>query len=859
MPRAAFSLRVAETVYPGVSPRYALEFETALEVPSNGRYRLGFSVEGAYAELSWQEEQRGGTSGEMSSEAHGEGRRFVSSWKDFGGDVSLRFRVKRTGVGPMRARVLWERAYDATGGFPMEPVPSWATVVPPGFDGPELDPLSVETRVLVERKGCTNCHEPGNVLNAVHDRSAPSLTNIGTRASVEWMRRWLQSPASLRSGADMPDLFHEPDEYDLESLLHYLAAQKDGNLEMQEVPFDLDDSPAIAEGKQLYHAIGCVACHGALASPAEVLGDEYLPSEVHATEVPAPFGDLVGKWNPVALAAFLSDPASVYPDDRMPGFALDADEAVALASYLILEFGGSYSKIEPKPNRVAHGKEIVTKKGCLNCHPFPISDVPGDSRLPATDTPLQELKYDNPEGCLIPGDTTSPCFALSEAERTRLRSFLANIAAIPKVPSPSDEVHRTLEFMNCRACHAIDGRGGVAKELDLFFQPADERVDLGDEGRLPPDLSDVGWRLTTHWLREVLAGAGRSRPYLAARMPDYASQRVHALPELFAREQGILPDTDIEEPQVCDELVLAGREMTGRTAFGCFACHVYDDYPPTGSPGVAIDRFAERLRFEWFRPFMSNPQRFRPGGRMPDFAIGGKSQFKRFMEGDLDRQIDAMWAYFSLGEHLPPPDELASPGGYQLFVGSRPLVHRGFLEKVGSRGIAVGLANGLNYSFDADEGRLVEVWGGSFLNASGSWAGRGGSVLGGRGEVLWEALAGPGVCLGLPSEDGRFRGYRLDAQGYPTFHYQRNGFDIEEKVTLRAGPRTRLQRAFRIDTRGESLTVGFRARTAEARLRWRTDGGAWHDSNHTGTEAFEGFSVEVKDVQTIEAELELTL
>jgi hypothetical protein len=113
--------------------------------------------------------------------------------------------------------------------------------------------------------------------------------------------------------------------------------------------------------------------------------------------------------------------------------------------------------------------------------------------------------------------------------------------------------------------------------------------------------------------------------------------------------------------------------------------------------------------------------------------------------------------------------------------------------------------------------------------------------------------------LGLPSEDGRFRGYRLDAQGYPTFHYQRNGFDIEEKVTLRAGPQTRLQRAFRIETRGESLTVGFRARTAEARLRWRTDGGAWHDSNHTGTEAFEGFSVEVKDVQTIEAELELTL
>ena len=39
----------------------------------------------------------------------------------------------------------------------------------------------------------------------------------------------------------------------------------------------------------------------------------------------------------------------------------------------------------------------------------------------------------------------------------------------------------------------------------------------------------------------------------------------------------------------------------------------------------------------------------------------------------------------------------------------------------------------------------IDVWRGSFLNASGSWAGRGGNLLGGRGELLWEAPEGAEV------------------------------------------------------------------------------------------------------------------
>ncbi len=852
---AAFNLGVAETIFPGVPPRSFLEFETRLSLPSSGVYRFGLEASGADAVLVL------GDGNEIRAQ-HGRdaGPRRLSGELELEGDISLTLRVQRRVVGPMRVRIFWQRNYDARGGFPIEPIPARATSLPVGLETRDLAGMSLETRALVERKGCTNCHAPGHAAQVVHDREAPVLTGIGTRASVDWMRRWLHSPSSLRHSANMPDLFHDVDEFDVESLLHYLAAQT--------TQLDIEASPkwkepsVIAQGKELYHRTGCVACHGALAPLAEVFDDEYLPSTIPETEVPTLFGDLEGKWNPAALASFLMDPSQLYPDDRMPGFDLDAGEASALASYLTSVFGGNYAWSEPVTDRAAHGKEIVSKKRCLNCHALATGSAPEIAadkgqkalRLAPRATPLLELNPLNAEGCLSNSDMQTPNYDLATSDLANLRSFLQQVKTVPKVASPADELQRTLEFLNCGACHSFDGLAGVSEEIDLYFQPDDERTDLGDEGRLPPDLGDAGWRLTTHWLRSVLQQDQRARPFLSARMPNYRSSRAHALPQLFALEQGIFPDADVEPPAVTDELVRVGRDMMGRNAFACFSCHVYKDFPPTGSPGLAIERFAERVRYEWFVPFMSNPQRYRPGSRMPDFATAGVSQFERFLDGDLERQIDALWAYFSLGEHLPPPEELASSGGYQLFVGAKPLVHRGFLEHAGSRGIAVGLPNGLNYSFDAQSLRLVDVWRGSFLNASGSWAGRGGNPLRGRGEVLWEAPEGLALQLGediqpdagRPGKGARFGGYSLDVDGHPTFLYHLAGFDIRERVTLTTGAQVTLERWFEIATEGRSVKFDFLARPETTELFWRADAGEWRKQHGARIDAPPARTIEVK-------------
>ena len=47
-----------------------------------------------------------------------------------------------------------------------------------------------------------------------------------------------------------------------------------------------------------------------------------------------------------------------------------------------------------------------------------------------------------------------------------------------------------------------------------------------------------------------------------------------------------------------DAGVLAAREMLGRDGMNCMSCHVYADHPATGSPGLDVTQFGERLRIK---------------------------------------------------------------------------------------------------------------------------------------------------------------------------------------------------------------------------------------------------------------------
>ncbi len=728
------------------------------------------------------------------------------------GTYSLSVKFSRRADSPARLRVLWAmaRAGDHPG-FVMEPLSARASVPKFAAEKARAGDQARHGRLLLGELGCTHCHEtpsPESKPGATHDHSshadahavlprhAPFLAGAGERYSPAWIRAWLTSPQTLKPKSHMPDLPLSKGE--IEAITHFLVS----NAGPAEFEPPASESTVQDEGRAIYHSVGCVACHGPLDSPARALANPDLPNELPTDPPPVLLGKVGDKWRPRALSAFLQNPGALHPDGRMPSLSLSPQEGDLLASYL------AHTLSTPTPRepftldqaKVDSGRTAFASRGCANCHELSKGhSIPSTLRV----YPLPALKPSNPpRGCLDPKSTTSPKYSLSDAERNALREAIVELAgATALAPAPNDQLERTVEALRCTACHQRDGVGGITPS-NLPYATTVIDSDLGDEARLPPSLTGVGWKLATPWLREVLEDGGRARPAMATRMPQFGAANVGFLPHALGASAGVWPDRDRAEPSTSDELVLAGHRLVGEDGLNCISCHLFSRFPPAGSPGPNITGFAERLRHEWWNAYIQNPPRFKPGTRMPHFYLAGKGTVTDVLSGDPLKQADAMWAYFSTGFAAPTPKGVRAAGpGTPLVPQDRPIVLRSFLKDAGSRGIAVGFPQGRHFAYDATHARLVASWTGDFLDATGAWKGRGGSITGGRGESDWAASPGPAFlfgpgpftnwptdAVGLAEQPLRFMGYDLAPDGTPTFRSratpaQSTPIDIAETFT----------------------------------------------------------------------------
>ena len=147
--------------------------------------------------------------------------------------------------------------------------------------------------------------------------------------------------------------------------------------------------------------------------------------------------------------------------------------------------------------------------------------------------------------------------------------------------------------------------------------------------------------------------------------------------------------------------------------------------------------------------------------------------------------------------HLPSSYTLANPVNPILIQpGNEPELLRSFIdipqagEKKTKRivhAISVGYPNGPSYSYDLDNGALVQVWKGGFLDATPMWHDRGDGHAKPLGSVV---LLGDTPQLGagswpdtIPaSANYRLGGYQLDAGGNPVFQYSLLGVDVTDRL-----------------------------------------------------------------------------
>ena len=441
------------------------------------------------------------------------------------------------------------------------------------------------------------------------------------------------------------------------------------------------------------------------------------------------------------------------------------------------------------------GQQLFASIGCASCHQLKLDNQQIASTASAKKlSDLSNVKA----GCLAATPSKGvPHYRLSGTQRTHLEAALKTVSQ-PAEDTPQKSIHRTLAQFNCFACHSRDRTGGVDEAHDEFFTST--MKEMGDEGRIPPPLDGVADKLTGKWLKGILDNGAKDRPYMLTMMPQFGGGNVgHLQAELQAVDQKIeasFPDYDLPDAK----MKAIGRQLAGEKGLGCIKCHTFDKFKATGIQSIDLTIMAERLRKDWFHRYMANPQKYRPGTRMPAPWPFGQATIRDVLDvGNVEQQVaqqkEAVWLFLEDGKKAGIPAGLNS-GGIILKPETVPIIYRNFIEGVSPRGIAVGYPERVNLCFDADTFSLALIWENDFIDASKHWNGRGQGFQPPLGDNVYDLVRGvpfavlEDVDASWPTapaaEQGyRFLGYRFNSSRQPIFRYSKDRIAVTDEIVPR--------------------------------------------------------------------------
>lgn len=487
------------------------------------------------------------------------------------------------------------------------------------------------------------------------------------------------------------------------------------------------------------------------------------------------------------------------------------------------------------PSLVERGRDIFTAVGCGNCHEMQDDDG-GRTASRMVAKSLAELHAVD-RGCLS-SDTgaAGPRYGIDQDQRTAIAAALKWLgsAEASQPPTRTLAIDRAFTALNCYACHERDGKGGVVPavaQLDDDGEPVRKEAardavftsahaELGDEGRLPPSLTAVGDKLRPEFLRDVLHHGGRDRgAYMQTLMPKWHPPVVEPLATLLADDVRTTTPTPPLAGHSAETIVEQGRHLVGSKALGCIKCHAFAGEKGQSLGVIDMVRMPHRLRHDWFLAYVADPQRFRPGTRMPASWPEGKTFFPDILDGTAPGQIEAVWRYLAGPAPKAPIGTGANP--IELVPAGKPIIYRNFIAGAGLRAIAVGYPEKVSLAWDAELMRLALVWRGAFLDAGRHWSGRGGGLQPPLGDGVFSADKAAAVAvLAEPSgpwpvhpriSGGTFGGYTLDASGRPTFLWSIGGMQVRETIEpMTDGSAIWLRRTIRLQGRPKGGTAFFR-------------------------------------------------
>jgi len=456
-----------------------------------------------------------------------------------------------------------------------------------------------------------------------------------------------------------------------------------------------------ARGKELVEIVGCYGCHS--VGPIEATGNQRQIRRRHGYNLANQGSKVSANW----IANWVSDPRSVWAQAKMPSLRLSASEAADVTAYLsslknpewekkpapqsdpqaldgvVYEFlRATSTEVKAKADLVAMtteqknlfaGEKLIGRYGCFGCHAIPGFEnaQPIGTELTEAGSKLRsqldfgfldieheraewyKAKLHNPrvfdEGRVKRPEELlkMPNFGLDDSQ---VESIVMVLTSLVKDPVPLEMKERANDYINegrqiiaeknCKGCHIVENMGG---DIRAHFG-------INQQMNWPPSLNTQGMKTQPEWLRSFLKepGSNRPRPWMDTRMPTFhfTEHEITAIGRYFSALDKV--DWGWIDPgiETTAANLKAGQELF--TVMKCVSCH------PTTAPAPGTDGAnlapnlqlaIERLRPEWIRPWLLDPDKIAPNTRMPNFfgTTGErKTQYPEILEGNIERQIQAI-------------------------------------------------------------------------------------------------------------------------------------------------------------------------------------------------------------------------
>jgi mono/diheme cytochrome c family protein len=502
---------------------------------------------------------------------------------------------------------------------------------------PELPKLN-RGRQLLESHNCAGCHRLQDIER--REMQGPDLTSVGTKASREWIYKWLKEPRTIVddsgnvkvNGYETEESPRMPQfrltEQELRDLSAYLSAQRSHPL----TPYKFSPAvvakwakrpDAVDQGELRFRQMFCTTCHSfavTRAGETKLIGGEIGPE---LTKVGS-------KVNPDWLVAWLRNPQGYLAHSKMPRYEWSDEDLFTVTRYIQAKLSDS-DLLSDVPQlgaatteEIASGKRIFSEKGCASCHAVGSSGTQkdfgpdlsalgsknvsqlefGTSKIPRNLISYIQAKITDPRS--VNSAARMPQYNFNAADLDAITTALLSMTGPPATSAlqkltipradpqfqPAGEFARVYERYQCADCHKFNGYGGD----------------------LAPDLSYEGSRSQRQWIISFLKNPQTLRPTLTFRMPQF---------NMTDREAATLADylsMVMQSPDVRQEAVSAKDLTPAQAALGkqlyevkyqCQSCHTIGS--GGGYVGPNLNNAGNWLKPEWIAAWLSNPQALVPG------------------------------------------------------------------------------------------------------------------------------------------------------------------------------------------------------------------------------------------------------